>query len=206
MRKCRFFLPLVFLFLLPLAHADSIEELARDFWTWRAAEQPFSSDDIVRIERPSGWTPDWSPKAVASYRAQLNSFEARWKRLRDPSAPIPRQVDYCLIGSALSRVRWELYLTRSWEQNPWFYLDQTLGAYVHLLLDPSPFNSERTGAILKTVQSIPATLEDGKNNLAHPLAPFTRRTVERLETTIGLTESIRELKPHLGHFRFPRSR
>ena len=197
MHKHRLLLPFIFLFLMPLARADSMEELARDFWTWRAAEQPFSSDDIVRIERPSGWTPDWSPKAVAGYRAQLKSFETRWKQLRDPSAPIPQQVDYCLIGSALSRVRWELYLTRGWEQNPWFYLDQTLGAYVHLLLDPSPFNSERTRVILKTVQSIPATLEDGKSNLAHPLAPFARRTIERLETTIGLAESIRELKPHL---------
>jgi hypothetical protein len=86
--------------LVPLASADSLEELSQDFWQWRAAEQPFTADDLVRIERPAGWVPDWSPKVVENYRRQLGTFEARWVKLRDRGAPIPRQVDYSLIGSA----------------------------------------------------------------------------------------------------------
>ena len=34
--------------------ADQFDDLARDFWTWRAAEQPISTDDIPRLERPAG--------------------------------------------------------------------------------------------------------------------------------------------------------
>ena len=59
------------LFLPVVAHADSVNELANDFWTWRATEQPLSSDDIVRIERPAAWVPDWSPQAVTAYRSKL---------------------------------------------------------------------------------------------------------------------------------------
>src|SRR6266700_4197337 len=54
---------LFFLFVPSVVHADSLDDLARDFWIWRAAEQPVSSDDIPRIERPSGWAPDWSPRS-----------------------------------------------------------------------------------------------------------------------------------------------
>lgn len=33
------------------AAADSLDSLAKDFWTWRAAEQPASGDDIPRLDR-----------------------------------------------------------------------------------------------------------------------------------------------------------
>ena len=47
------------------ATLDPLDDLARDFWTWRAATQPSSGDDIPRIERPAGWLPDWSRDAIA---------------------------------------------------------------------------------------------------------------------------------------------
>ncbi len=31
-----------------------LENLAQDFWTWRAQYAPFTSDDVNRIERPGG--------------------------------------------------------------------------------------------------------------------------------------------------------
>lgn len=189
---------LVCFFAASFSHADSVDDLARDFWAWRASEQPFSSDDIVRIDHPVGWVPDWSPQAVARYRQQLDAFEARWKILRDATAPIPRQVDYLLVGSALSRVRWELYLTRSWERNPTFYVDQTVGAYVHLLLDPSPFTADRTRDILATLRSIPVTIGQAEQNLTQPLAPFARLAIEQLDQVgPGLQKSVQELKPLL---------
>jgi hypothetical protein len=47
--------------------------LAGEFWSWRAVTQPLSSDDIPRIERPPGWTPDWSPDAVARRHADMQA-------------------------------------------------------------------------------------------------------------------------------------
>jgi len=92
--------------------AGELDDLARDFWAWRAVHQPLSSDDIPRIERPAGWVPDWSQPAVAGRRQALRAFEDRWKKLEVSGWPIPRQVDYRLLGSALARVRWELDITR----------------------------------------------------------------------------------------------
>src|SRR5258708_25406700 len=94
---------LMLFFAVPLLHADPLDDLARDFWEWRAAEQPISGDDIPRIERPAGWLPDWSPAAVAHYHQQLEQFEARCKKLDASALPFVRQGAYPRVGSALSR-------------------------------------------------------------------------------------------------------
>jgi transposase len=88
--------------------ADSLEALAEDFWKWRAVHQPISGDDIPRIERPVDWEPDWSKESIAKQREDLAAFEKRWKEMDAAAWPIPKQVDYRLMGSALARVGWEL--------------------------------------------------------------------------------------------------
>src|SRR5689334_25208773 len=104
------FLAVVLCAVLP---ADPLDDLARDFWTWRAQHQPFSQDDMPRIDRPAGWAPDWSKESIAQQRETLAGFEKRWTELESGRWPLPRQVDYRLIGSALARVGWELYVTRN---------------------------------------------------------------------------------------------
>src|SRR5262249_53407205 len=59
---------------------DRLEKFAEEFWAWRAETQPFSTDDIPRIERPGGKR-DWSRAAVEKQRQKLTEFEARWKKL-----------------------------------------------------------------------------------------------------------------------------
>ncbi len=111
-----------------LVRADSVTELSDSFWQWRAQEQPFSNDDIPRIERPAGLVVDWSPQTIQQRLKDLEAFERRWKALAPPPAtPVHEQVDYRLLGSAVARVRWELAIEESWKRNPEFYVDQTLG-------------------------------------------------------------------------------
>lgn len=172
---------LAFLSVPPLFAADPLDDLAKDFWSWRAVQQPLSTDDIPRLERPANWTPDWSPEAVKRYRMQLVEFETRWKSLARSSWPVPRQVDYRLMGSAIARVRWELEVLRNWQRNPMFYVDQTAGAYFHLLLQPPPFDVPRSQLIVATLNSIPGTVDGAKKNLTHPAAPFAELAIEQLE-------------------------
>jgi uncharacterized protein (DUF885 family) len=189
---------LLVLLLASSLRADSLDDLARDFWTWRASEQPTTSDDIPRLERPAGWLPDWSPAAVTRYQKQLEEFEGRWRKIDASSWPVARQVDYRLIGSAIARVRWELDVNRSWQRNPMFYGEQSVGAYLSLLLQPPPFDAERSRNILAMLGSIPRTLEDGKKNLTQPVAPFARLAVDHLHD-LGprLLQSVRAVKPLL---------
>ena len=182
----------------PALHADALDDLARDFWTWRATEQPISTDDIPRLERPAGWVPDWSPDAVAKYRRQLDDFEARWKKIDSSAWPVPRQVDYRLIGSALARVRWELDRSSGWQRNPLFYVDQTVGAYFHLLLPPPPFDAYRTRHIVATLASVPHTISNAEQNLSRPVRPFAELALDQLQDIRPrLLKSVADLKPLL---------
>ena len=98
------------------AQPDSLEQLANDFWAWRARYAPFTGDDVNRIERPGGMR-DWSRASISQRQKDLAGFDTRWKKLDPAQWPIPKQVDYKLIGSALSRVRWELELNPRWKRD-----------------------------------------------------------------------------------------
>ena len=196
-RKWIFFAALL-LALAPLARADELDDFARDFWAWRAIEQPLSTDDIPRLERPAGWLPDWSPATVARRRTELTAYEARWRKLDASRWPIPRQVDYRLIGSALARVRWELDINPDWRRNPSFYVDQTLGAVFDRLLQPPPFDDTRSQDIVRRMASIPRTLEDARANLDDLRAPFAKIALDQLDgIRPKLLTAVRELKPFL---------
>ncbi len=196
-KRLAVFAALLFSFV-PLLHADALDDLARDFWSWRATEQPVSDDDIPRLERPANWVPDWSPAAMASYQKQLEAFEARWKKIDPSTWPVAHQVDYRLMGSALARVRWELDVTRFWQRNPVFYFDQTVGAYFHLLLPPPPFDAARSQQIVATLASIPATIGYAEKNLTDPVAPFAHLALNSLDDIRPrMLKSVSELKPLL---------
>jgi len=159
---------------------DSLDKLATDFWIWRAQWQPFNSDDIPRIERPAGLKPSWSPASIARQRADLSAFEARWKKLDPAKWQVAQQVDYRLIGSALSRVRWELDFNRRWQQDPTFYVDQAMTPVVESLLPPPPFDKTRSSDLITRVQNIPALVDEAEANLQQPSAPFAKLAIDSL--------------------------
>jgi uncharacterized protein (DUF885 family) len=162
------------------AATDSLDELAKDFWAWRAKYAPFTGDDVNRIERPGG-PRDWSRTSIDKQRKDLAEFEARWKKLDPAQWAIPQQVDYRLIGSALSRVRWELDVNPRWKRDPNFYIAQTLTAVVEALTVPGPYDAARSREILTRIENIPSILQQGAENLDKPPAPFATVAIGALE-------------------------
>ncbi|HAF03137.1 MAG TPA: hypothetical protein DCG89_05000, partial [Spartobacteria bacterium] len=132
----------------------ALDKLADDFWTWRAKYAPFTGDDVNRIERPGGMR-DWSRAKIDNHRKDLGEFEARWKKIDASGWPVPKQVDYRLIGSALARVRWELEINPRWKRDPNFYIEQTLTPIVEALTVPGPYDESRSREILTRIENIP---------------------------------------------------
>ncbi|MGZ8843205.1 MAG: DUF885 family protein [Pyrinomonadaceae bacterium] len=176
------------------------QNLAEEFWDWRARNQPVSSDDIPRIERPPDWFPDWSSDAIERRRREFSAFQERWRQIDEKSWPIAQQVDYRLIGSALARVHWELTVTCAQERNAGFYVDQTVGWLFLSLLRPAPFDEARSRGIIKVLQSFAQTVVDGKQNLAdHAIRPFAQAALEKLsDIRERLTKVATELSPLLS--------
>src|SRR5947209_12454466 len=179
---------------------ENLQQLAKELWTWRAANQPISSDDIPRIERPDDWVPDWSRDAIERRRSELSEFAARHEAIDARSWPVAQQVDYRLIASAIARVHWELNITRGQECNPGFYVDQTLGLLFLSLLKPPPFTDSRSRAIVRYLQSFPATIANAKENLAgKAIRPFALAALEKLVAVKSrLTKVGTELGPFLS--------
>ncbi len=178
------------------AQAGALDQFAAEFWTWRAPYEPFSADDIPRLERPEGER-DWSARSIEKQRKQLEEFEAQWKKLDRAGWTTSEKVDDRLMGSALARVRWELDLNRRWERDPTFYLDQTLTALLESLVEPPPFDAARTREIVTRMQDMPKILSDGEANL-HAVRPFAQLAINSLEQIRPeLLEVEREVAPML---------
>src|SRR5438876_10616967 len=178
---------------------STLQELAKDFWAWRAANQPVSSDDIPRIERPRDWVPDWSRQAIDRRRRELADLTRQHQEFDPKSWPVDQQVDYRLIGSALARAHFELNVICIHERNPGFYVDQTLGLLFLSLLRPPPFTEPRSRAIVRALQSFGGTIQHAKENITgHAIRPFALAALEKLVAVKSrLTKVGTELGPLL---------
>ena len=136
---------------------------------------------------------------MASRRRDLTEFTRAWQAIDTTGWSRARQVDYRLIGSAIARVEWELEITRGWRRNPVFYVDQTIGSLFLLLVQPPPFDAARSRAIVRRVERIPRTLEEGKANLDDARRPFAELAIAALtDVRPRLATVARELGPRLA--------
>ena len=154
---------------------DPLDQLASEFWTWRAEYRPFTFDDVPRMEHADG-VREWSAAAVAKQRADLAAFERRWKTMRTKHWPVGRMVDYRLMGSAIARVRWELDVNPRWQRDPAFYVEQAIDALQEEIMPPPPFGDARSREIVARTENIPSILEQGKLNLK-AIEPFAQLTI-----------------------------
>ncbi len=174
----RFALALICLTTACYAEPDSgLQNFAREFFAWRARTQPATSDDILRVERPQGWTADYSPVALARYRKRYAEFKERLTALPRTHWTRSDSVDFLLLRSAIERVNWELNVLRLPERNPDFYVHQSVGALYELLLIHTPITPERALEMIRRIESFPVVMEHARLNLKDPVKAFARIAV-----------------------------
>lgn len=179
------------------AAQPAIQNLGAEFWAWRAVTQPASSDDIPRIVRPAKWVPDWSPAAIATQRATLAAFEARWQALAGSPRTVSERVDYRLVGSALARVRWEMDHVAAWRRQPHFYTAQALNPVFEVLLPPPPLSRERIEEVIRLLENAPAVLVAGRANLNDMRGPFVDIALAQIAE---IPPSLRAMATGLGPY------
>ena len=182
-----------------MAEKTSIELLGEKFWTWRAAQQPRSHDDIPRIERPADWVPQWSSADVARYQSELAGFEAELKGIFsftsiDKSLSPADWVDHCLLHSAISRVKWELDYLEIWRRQPGFYIDQTIGVVFDYLL-PQEISAQTISNVRRVLKSFAKTLQDARVNLVS--YAHKELAIDAIEQLSAIREQLFEVGTHL---------
>ncbi|MEE9288337.1 MAG: DUF885 family protein [Bacteroidota bacterium] len=173
----------------------SLQSLAEEFFTWRAATQPSTGDDILRVERPDGWQPDFSPVALSERSRKYADFRSRLDAMPKADWSRADSIDYLLLRSAVERVNWELNVLRLPYRNPDFYVHQTLGTLYELLLVHSPMTDTHAQNIITRFKSIPMTVDHAKRNLTEPVARFADIALENLhDVRMKLTQTSDALK------------
>jgi len=176
---------------------DAQEALGQDIWKWRAETQPASYDDIPRVERPPGWTADWSQAAIGRRRTALAELEKRWRAL-PVRTDVPAEIDRRLLGSTLARVRWELDVTATWRRDPSFYVDQALCDAIGVLLVPRPFDARRSQDLVHRLDVVPSILDQARANLDQMRGPFVRVALEQLrDARSRLSRMAQAVRPQL---------
>src|ERR1700709_504413 len=62
-------------------HRSQLDSLSDAFWKWRATEQPFTNDDIPRIDLVDGFVRNCKPEAGKGYRHHNTACEEQWRLL-----------------------------------------------------------------------------------------------------------------------------
>jgi uncharacterized protein (DUF885 family) len=196
-RKQVVLVALAFVCLRPLAAQTAdfqakLRSLSDSFWTWRATEQPFTNDDIPRIERAEPFTVHWAPADVVAYKTKIADFEKQWRALNPSGHAVADQIDYRLLGSAIARVYWELDVMPMWRENPDFYVHQSLGSVYAVILPPPPIQADRQKQILSRLERIPATLNAARENLTDMRGPYVRVALATLDGIEGHLQRFKE--------------
>lgn len=167
---------------------SDLRTLADDLWTWRLATAFRTSDDIPRVDHPSGWLPEFTPESVQDRRETAAAFRRRWEELDLRAASVSEQVDHRLLGSALARVTWELDVLRNWERDAVLLTGQVLGPWFDLLLRPPPFSQDVQDGLLAVLAAVPRQLAVAQSNLdragAAPLARAAARLLDGVESSL----------------------
>ena len=90
-----------------------VQDLGCEFWEWRIPSSYRSPDDVPKVEHPLDWVPEFDRDSARRRLERAAEFRRRWEALDVTGDSVPNQVDYRLIGSAISRVEWEVGILRT---------------------------------------------------------------------------------------------
>ncbi|MET3805802.1 hypothetical protein ABIB25_002806 [Nakamurella sp. UYEF19] len=183
------------------AGSAALEELGSRIWSWQIVHQPRNRDDIPRVERPAGWLPDFCAATVASIRDQRSAFADELAAL-DVGEDVSDLVDRRLLISLLARVEWELDVVRSWQRQPRFYLDQSIGTVFDALLRPG-VDAERIREVVRLFSAAPGILATGRENLTgHAFAECAALALDELtdieKRCAAVGAALAQIYPELG--------
>lgn len=143
-----------------------LQNLSREFWMWRIPSSYRSPDDVPRVEHPPDWVPAFDQDSARRRLKRAAEFRRRWEALDLTADSIPNQVDYRLMGSAISRVEWEVGILCNWERDAVMQVHQALGPVFDLIVPAPPFDPDRQHGVIHLLNQVGPQLEVARENLA----------------------------------------
>lgn len=177
-----------------------VQDLGREFWEWRIPSSYRTPDDVPRVEHPLDWVPEFDSDSARRRLERAEEFRRRWEAMDVKGESVPDQVDYRLVGSAISRVEWEVGILRNWERDAVMQVHQVLGPAYDLMVPAAPFDTDRQDGVIYQLHQVGPQLEVARENLGRAgtsaLAGAAVRLLEDIEE--ALPRSMNELGSLFG--------
>jgi hypothetical protein len=166
----------------PPSGAGSYEQLVALFDEFRAfkGQAPLVgelNDAAVQVSLD-----DYGAAAIDERRRRMASFLSRAADMNVASWPRERQADWLAVRSQLAQHDFLLRVSKPWERDPGFYVDQMLGiTFVEL-----PLSGEALAATRRNLRAVPTLVAAAKRNLKNVPGDFADLALHNLTNADGV--------------------
>ncbi|WP_169542478.1 DUF885 family protein [Sphingomonas baiyangensis] len=125
---------------------------------------------------------DYSAASVEKRRAQMAQYLSRAADMNVASWPRDRQADWLAVRAKLAEHDFMLRVSKPWERDPGFYVDQMMGiTFVNL-----PLSGDALAATRRNLRAIPILVEAAKRNLRNVPGDFADLALHNLSNADGV--------------------
>lgn len=125
---------------------------------------------------------DYSAASVDARRGQMKALLARADNMNVASWQRAQQVDWLAVRSKLNEQNFMLNVSKPWERDPGFYVDQMLAiTFVDL-----PLKGEALKATQRNLRAVPILVEAAKRNLKNVPGDFADLALHNLSAADGV--------------------
>jgi len=125
---------------------------------------------------------DYRPQTIAARRATMNGFIARVMDMNVASWPRQQQVDYLAVRSQLDQQNFILNVSKPWERDPGFYVDQMMAVTFADL----PVKDTKLAAVLHELRAMPVRMVAAKATLRNIPGDFADLALHNLVAADGV--------------------
>lgn len=166
----------------PPSGAGSYQDLVSlydEFLEWKD-DAPIVGE--IADSEPWSGVADYSDEAVAERREQLDSLMARMMDMNVAAWEQPQQADYLAVRAKLDEHNFLLNVSKPWERDPGFYVDQMLTVPFAEL----PLEGEALEKLHRDLRAVPVLVREAKNNLDNVAADYADLALHNLTNADGV--------------------
>lgn len=166
----------------PPAGAGSYEDLVSlydEFLEWK--DSTVTAGEVTSSEPWTG-VADYSDSAVQDRRDHMDSFMARMMDMNVVAWGQHEQADYLAVRAKLDEYNFLLKVSKPWERDPGFYVDQMLTVTFTEL----PVKGAALEKLRRDLRAIPILVRDAKQNLDNVAADYADLALHNLSNADGV--------------------
>jgi hypothetical protein len=162
-------------------HADLVA-LLQEFLEWEDPARAKSNEEKEVAGADTEVFPDYGEKAIDERRARLRAMQGRLDNMAVSSWNRRQQVDFLAVRARLNQQQFTLDVSRPWQRDPGFYVDQML----RITFTELPVKGDQLKETRRQLRAIPGLVAQAKVNLTDVAADYADLAIFNLSNPDGV--------------------